>query len=581
MNGKKLVFDIEADGFLLEATKIFCGVTYNLDTKEYKEYRPHQIRELIKDLQEAELLIGHNITGYDIPLIEKLYNVEFDTAKMRDTLLLSKLVYYDRDSSFSHSLDAWGERLKERKLEFKDFSEFTEEMLVYNKQDVKVNVKLYYHLAGKAKQQKLPISALRLEQKVNYYITKQHINGWYFDIDKAKELHIELLKEKEKAEEVLLKVFKPMHLPKGKPKKPKKPFTRLGITTVGEHQPIELTEFNPSSGKHIVWWIEQLYGKQKWKLTEKGNPKTDADTIKEMFSQYEWAQPLIHYFDVAKLLGMLAEGKNAWLKLYNSKTHRIHHQVDILGTNTGRATHRNPNLAQTPSPRAYKGKESRELFTVPKDKVIVGCDLSGVELRCLAHYLYKWDKGEYAKQILEGDIHTYNQKKAGLPTRDNAKTFIYGLLYGAGDAKIGEIVNGTAKEGKILRERFLKELPAYNKLQTWVKAQAKKGFLIGITGRRLNVRSPHSALNLLLQSLGAYISKVWVVIANNTLKEEGIKYKQLGWVHDEIQVECNPEDAEKISRILEESAVKAGEYLKLNIRIDAEAKIGENWYETH
>jgi DNA polymerase-1 len=454
-------------------------------------------------------------------------------------------------------------------------------MLVYNKQDVVVNTKLYYHLANVARKIKLPVKALQLEQKVNKYITRQFLNGWYFDIDKAQKLHIELLKEKEEAEKKLQEVFKPMYLPKGKVTAPKKPFKRNGIWTVGLNQKIELTEFNPGSGKHIVYWIEKLYGKQNWELTEKGNPKTDAETIKKMFGKYEWAEPLIHYFDVAKLLGMLAEGENAWLKMYKSDTHKIHHQVDILGANTGRATHRNPNLTQVPSPKAYKGDEARSLFKASPGNVMVGCDLSGVELRCLAHYLYKWDKGEYGKQILEGDIHTYNQHKAGLPTRDDAKRFIYAWLYGAGNAKIGEIIGKGAKEGKKIKENFLKELPVIKKLQSAVKQQAKRGYLIGITGRRLHIRSEHSALNVLLQSLGAYISKVWLVIANQEFEKRKLNVKQLGWIHDEIQTECPPNQVEEVAKILEKAANKAGEYLKLNIRIDAEARIGNNWLDTH
>jgi DNA polymerase I-like protein with 3'-5' exonuclease and polymerase domains len=579
MSGK-YVFDIEADDLLLDATEIYCGVIYDLDTKKYYHFRPHQIDEMVDILKNAHYLVGHNICGYDLPLITKLYGIEFDYTKVRDTLLLSKLVYYNKDSSFSHSLEAWGERLGEHKLDYKDFSQFTEEMLIYNEQDVRVNVKLFNHLISKAKQISLSPKALIFEQQVQKYIIQQHLNGWYFDTDKAEELEAELRLRKAQLEEDLQKIFKPLYLPKGNVKTPKKPFKRNGVLTAGQHQPIEYTPFNPASGKHIHIFIEHYFGKQKWKYTEKGTPKTDAKTLMEMFKDKEWAKELIEYFDVNKLLGMLADGDNAWLKLVRPN-HRIHHEVDILGANTGRATHRKPNLAQVPKTGSYKGEESRELFRASPDKIMVGCDLSGVELRCLAHYLAKWDNGEYAKQILEGDIHTYNQQKAGLPTRDNAKTFIYGWLYGAGDAKIGEIVGGSAKEGRELKERFLKELPAVRKLQQWVKNQAQKGYLIGITGRRLYVRSMHSALNLLLQSLGAYISKQWIIVANQKLQHEKIPYWQLGWIHDELQMETYPEYADKVAKILEESAVIAGELLKLNIRIDAEARIGKTWKETH
>jgi DNA polymerase I-like protein with 3'-5' exonuclease and polymerase domains len=353
----------------------------------------------------------------------------------------------------------------------------------------------------------------------------------------------------------------------------------MGVYTCGPHQPIRLTQFNPGSGKHIVWWVERLLGPQNWLRTEKGNPKTDADTLELMFSEEPFIKPLLHYFEVNKLLGQLAEGPKAWLRF--EREGKIHHEVDILGAVTGRATHRNPNLAQVPSIRKYKGVEARKLFKPRPGWVQVGCDLSGVELRCLAHYMYVHDKGEYARQILEGDIHTVNQEAAGLPTRDNAKTFIYGFLYGAGDAKIGLIVGGDKKRGRQLKQSFLRKLPALKKLIDGVQRAAKRGYLIGITGRRLYVRSPHAALNVLLQSLGGYIAKQWMVVAHDEIKERGLRCAQLGWIHDELQFEVHPDDADELMSVLEQSSLIAGEQLGMRMPIHSEAKKGADWSECH
>ena len=288
---------------------------------------------------------------------------------------------------------------------------------------------------------------------------------------------------------------------------------------------------------------------------------------------------MLHYLEVNKLLGQLAEGDKAWLRQLRGD--RIHGGVDILGANSGRATHSSPNLAQVPSTRAFKGLEVRSLFTVPTGKVLVAADLSGVELRCLAHYMAVYDEGRYADIILNGDIHTANMEAAGLTKRDQAKTMIYGYLFGAGDAKIGQIVNGTQKDGKKIRDTFESKLPAIGQLSMAVKKASKKRYLKGITGRRLHIRSAHSALNTLLQSLGAYISKYWMVETHKMLEEEGIKAHQLAWIHDEMEFECNPEDAKRVREILEEAALIAGEVMGMRMPIHAEAQQGVTWDEVH
>jgi len=414
MSSSTVIVDIETDGLLLDCTTMWAGVTYNIEEdKEIVWYEPIALSNYLL----GKHIVGHNVLGFDLPVLTKLTNITFDTCRVTDTLILAKLIFYDKDKSWSHSLDAYGERLKFPKGTHNDWSKLSDEMVEYCKRDVQVTTKLYHKLIEKSDW--MHRDTLVFEQEVQKIIIQQYLNGWSFNVKEAQKLHVELVQELQNAEQTLFETFKPLFLPDGKAKTPAKPFTRMGITTLGPHQPIKLTSFNAGSGSHIVWWVEQLYGKQEWLLTEKGNPQTDADTLEEMFSSYDWAKPLLHYFEVKKILGQLAEGPKAWLKMLNND--KLHGSVDILGTNTGRATHNNPNLAQVPSPRAYKGKEARQLFIHTKGMVNVGCDLSGVELRCLAHYM---GDVAYTRQLLEGDIHTVNQHAAGLPTRDNAKTFI-------------------------------------------------------------------------------------------------------------------------------------------------------------
>jgi DNA polymerase I-like protein with 3'-5' exonuclease and polymerase domains len=229
----------------------------------------------------------------------------------------------------------------------------------------------------------------------------------------------------------------------------------------------------------------------------------------------------------------------------------------------------------TASGKEY-GSEMRALFIVPEDKVLVGADLSGLELRCLAHYM-KDDK--YTKEIVSGDIHAANQRSTGLETRDESKRFIYAFLYGAGDFLIGKIVGGGIKKGKEVKAKFLDNTPALKKLRESVRRASKKGYLKALDGRRVLVRSEHASLNFLLQSAGAIIAKrAWEIF--HILADE-FDYKQLGVIHDEIQIECNPEDAEAIGYLIVDAMETTTEYYKLNCPITGTFKIGRNWNDTH
>jgi len=570
------IFDIETDGLYADVSNFWVGWIYWKENKQYEVY--YTAEKMVQALNTADILVGHSIISYDIPVLNKLSSTTINRQiSIIDTLILGKLAYYKENPKiFSFSLEHFGEILGFPKGEHSDWTKYSTKMEEYCKRDVEVTTKLYTHLIRKT--QWLPKEALNLEQDVQRIISEQTRRGWKFDVEKAKKLHIELVKEQDEAEKTLRKVFRPLLLPSGKIRVPKRPFKRLDITTIGPNQPICLTEFNPGSGKHIVWWIELLYGPQRWIYTEKGNEKTDATTLMDMFHTRDWAKPLLHYLEVKKLLGQLAEGDKAWLKLVG-KGGRIHGQADILGAVTGRFTHSNPNLAQVPSIRAYKGPEARSLFTVKEGYKLVGADASGLELRVLSHYLARHDGGKYGQTLLNSDIHTANQQSAGLPTRDDAKTFIYAFLYGAGDNKIGSIVGGTSSEGRKLKQSFTAKVKGLGQLIAGVKKAARRGYLVGLSGRRLYVRSQHSALNTLLQSAGAYYMKYFLVEAEKRLKNFDAHF--VGNIHDEVQLEVLESQAEEVKHILEQTFVDVGEQLGMRIKMEGEAKIGDNWKDTH
>ena len=276
---------------------------------------------------------------------------------------------------------------------------------------------------------------------------------------------------------------------------------------------------------------------------------------------------------------MISEGANAWLKLCTT-ANRIHHHCSVA-TNTHRCAHRHPNLAQVPSNENF-----RLLFRASPKLTMVGADLSGVELRMLAHYLGRYDGNRYAEILLNGDIHQVNADKIGI-SRKQVKTVTYAFLYGAGDEKIGHSydsqLSSTAakKKGREIRHAYIEAVEGLGKLLDAVKKASEKGYIKSLDGRKINVDSPHKALNYLLQSGAGVLAKRWMVISNDTVKQCNLYADQLAFVHDEIQYECAPDHVDDLKFALEMSAVAAGEYYNLRIPIAAEAADGPTWNETH
>ena len=611
-----VIFDIETDGLYYEASTIHCIALRDLEDDETRVYTSRAIKGSVGTLEEglevlskADVLIGHNIINFDLPTIKKLYP-DFTYNNVLDTLIISKLKYpnllmidANRKSippklKGSHSLKAWGYRTRTYKGDYDDWSKLTSEMVEYCRQDVDSNYVMYQKFVKSG----LPNDeAIRLEQEFAKIIARQEHYGWKFDVEKAQQLHIQLLEDAEESERELYKVFKP--LKDWIPVKEAKQFNKDGSESKnylnqiakGCHYNDDLewgyfkeVVFNPSSRQHIARWLKEIYDWTSPEQTEKGNPVINEKILSQL--DFKEGKILAHYFNVRKVIGMVAEGNNAWLKMVKDDG-RIHGSVDTLGAVSRRCTHRNPNVAQVPSARAYMGKECRELFTVPKGKKLVGCDADGLELRTLSHYMARFDGGDYAKAVDEGkkedgtDIHTLNQKGAGLPTRDDAKTFIYAFLYGAGDGKIGEIVRGTFKDGKRLKEKFFKQIPAIKKLVEAVGKQVEtKGTLLALDGNPYYIRSSHSALNTLLQGAGALVMKYYLIEVDKQLSaiyEEGKQFAFIGNIHDEIQIEVDEDIAEDVAKIAVKAFENVTEQLNFRVPLRGSADIGDNWYETH
>lgn len=594
-----LIFDIETNGLLRTVDKLHCIAIFDTETEELTSYSGNTLKEGLEKLMKAEELIGHNIVKYDIPTLQKLYPSFNPKCRIFDTLLMSKLVYPDigelddrniRKGVFpkklrgKYSLKAWGYRLKEYKGDYCEqedcWAEWSIDMQRYCEQDVMVTKKLFDLLKSK----EISETSIEIEHKFAKIIGLQEQRGVCFDKQKAVEFAANLIKEKADIERELKLAFpneirEETFIPKVNNK------TKGYIKGQPFIKRYEI-EFNPSSRQMLAERLIKKYSWKPTKLSPTGLPVIDEEVISEL--NYPEAPLLQRYFLVTKTLGQLADGRNAWLKLENDSV--IYGGVDTIGAVTGRCTHNSPNLAQVPSGHSAFGKECRELFKARKKYRFIGCDASGLELRMLAHYMNDED---YTHEILHGDIHTANQKAAGLPTRDNAKTFIYGFLYGAGDEKVGSITGKGSAEGKRIKAKFLKSLPKLAKLTKGVKQRiSERGYLKGIDGRILKVREQYKGLNVLLQSAGAIVmkkalcilyddcvSKGWIK-DNWYLSDDNLIYFILN-IHDEYQAEVKPEIVDEYKVAAVEAIKKAGLFFNMRCPLDGEAKEGENWYETH
>jgi DNA polymerase III epsilon subunit-like protein len=628
---KTLIFDIESDGLLDTTKTIHCLVIHELETGETVRYS-HQpsgrpVQEGIDRLlncQRHECIVGHNVLGFDIPVIDKLYG-RVPNCEVIDTIVCTRLMWPDlKEVDFgrmnshpnfpknligSHSLKAWGHRIGMLKGDFKeadgDFSVWSPSMEDYCVQDVAVTTKLYQMIIKK----NYSVKSIKLEHGFAGIIGLQERHGLLFDKDKANGLYVTLAKRRIELEGEMRRVFAPSvekmktctyvfdgqtYNTKAEASVAAKAWAKANKTTQkaaldkikdGKAKEKEVP-FNPGSREEIAERFVKKYGWKPAEFTPDGKPKVDEAVLSALNRLgYAEAKPLLEYLLIQKRIGQLAEGKEAWMKLVKEDG-RIHGRVTTNGAVTGRCTHSKPNMAQVPRVGSEYGKECRELFIVPAGKRMVGCDASGLELRCLAHFMARFDEGAYANELTKGDIHSVNQRAAGLPTRDNAKTFIYAFLYGAGDEKIGNIIGKGQEEGGRIKQAFLNKTPALKRLREEVeRAVRSKGHLIGLDGRQLPIRSHHAALNTLLQSAGALVMKMatihFVVKMDSLGHKFGEDYAIVAHIHDEMQIEVNEAIADDVGKIGVEAIREAGKSFNFRCPLDGEYRVGLNWAETH
>ena len=579
----KLVFDIETDG--LDASKIWCIVAKDLETNKVHTFNPDQIKEGLDLLAKAELLVGHNILGFDIPIIEKLTGLSFKDKKVIDTLVLSRLAKPERGG---HGLKAWGFNLGFNKgsMEEHGFTKYSEEMMEYCINDVELNSKVFNTVIKEL--DGFDPKSIGLEHGVAVILKEQEKHGFLFDEKRGTVLLAELNERKREIEETVQKVFKPklVKLKTVQPKWKKNGcLSKQGLTdeeflkiiSKPKHAQLlpfdrcKLQEFNLGSRKQIGEYLKDFGWKPK-KFTPTGQPIVDESTLNKVKDIPE-AQLISKFLTLQKRIAQV----DSWFK-HLADDQRVHGFVIPNGAITGRMSHAKPNLAQIPASYSPYGKDCRSCWIVPNGYKLVGIDASGLELRMLAHYMN--DEG-FKNEILNGDIHTANQKLAGLESRDQAKTFIYALIYGGSDLRLGQVVGGNRNDGKRLRRSFLNNLPSFATLKDRVERATAKGYLKGLDGRKVFIRSEHAALNTLLQSAGAIVMKQALVNLNNKIKESNLNAHFVANVHDEWQIEAAGHEAYIVGKHGVESIKQVEHDFNLRCPLDGEYKIGNNWSETH
>ena len=543
-----IYLDLEADG--LDPTTIWCVVTrYNGVNTVHT--RPDTLREA---LAGSLSVVGHNLIGYDLPVLERLWGLSVAPERVIDTLVLSRL--FDPSKSGGHSLRNWGEELGFPKGDHDDWTCLSPEMIDYCMRDVEVTEAVHKKLVTDMSE--FSQQSVELEHKVQYVVQQQERNGWVLDQELARELCATFKERMNEIEADLQAIFPPIIEQRYSEKTGKRLKDKVTVFNVGSRQQVA----DRLTAKGAVWT----------ELTPTGKPMVDEKTLKEN-SHVPEAEQVLEYLLLQKRYAQV----NSWLE-HVEDDGRVHGRVISNGAVTGRMTHQSPNMAQVPAGHSLFGHECRSCWTVPQQSKLVGFDASGLELRMLAHYM---NDEEFTNVLLREDIHTRNQQAAGLETRPQAKTFIYAFLYGAGDAKIGTIVGGTARDGRTLKQRFLRNTPALESLRTRTARAAGRGYLTGLDGRRLRVRSEHSALNTLLQAAGAIVMKQALVTLDDYAKLWNINYKFVGNIHDEVQSEVVAEQAEKFGWLAVECLKAAGISFELRCPLDGEYKVGSTWAETH
>ena len=609
----RIVWDIETDGLLDEVTTVWCLVAKNIDTGTIYKFSDHDpqlpsMEDALRFLERADIHVGHNLIGYDCAVIKKLYGLNLYGAKIYDTLIMSQVLSYKR--KHKHGLKGWGEYLENSKIEYHDWTHYNQEMLRYCVQDVQLNEDIFIHLVDEftklAEKRPLIRKGMKIEHDAAIFNALVRERGWRFDTVKAHE-NLERMNNRMKEIEAAIeprlgerKVFIDKE-----PKTPK--FVKNG--NYNSHTCRWLSEYynmrvNPEdthihpAGKEFQrfkmeqitlgsidlvkeWllangWKPDEYQKRKvgfeWVTT---GPKLTSTSLKKMG---ETGEMIDEYYTLRNRASVIT----GWLDQVRDE--RLHGNMWTIGTPTFRCRHE--VIVNLPAVTASWGKELRELFIADEGYVVVGADSSGNQLRGLCHYV---GNDGFTNEVIYGDQHQRNADALGC-SRPIAKSYLYAYLFGAGDAKLGQVLTGksNASVGSKSREDFAKSIKGLAQLKEKLARAWKAthyshgdGWFPALDGRPVFCPAEHQTLNYLLQSAEGITCKAALSYAMEKINEEKLRAEPRLFYHDEVAYVSHPEDADRVGEILQEAFREAPKWFNVECMDGGDYVKGQSYADVH
>ena len=602
-NAGVYVIDIEADS--LHPTVIWCMCWRNVLTGQVGECRDlYSIKDFFSSTVGA-YYVGHNILKFDAPVLARLAGTDIGVHNCIDTLVLSTL--YSPSLQNGHSLGAWGERLGKDKINFNDWSKLSDEMVTYCHMDVTITTELFVRLIRTLTNIEFSEKSIWIQHHITSIIEEQRENGFRFDGQRAIVLYQQLRKREEELQDEIRRAFLPKRVYISR-----RPYhTKAGRSTAIYNKDKERYIIQPSDDKeHYEAYEDVPFNigsptQRTKKLTDLGwepleftpvtkkggggNPKPfDKGDLSPSLKVFLEKNPVPEVEMIARWMSINGRANmiNTWLENWNEDDQCIHGKLFIA--DTLRFRHQAPNTANIPAVRqnklgevlrneqGYYTYEARDLWVARPGRVLVGTDAAGLELRMLAHYL---NRADFTTQVIEGDPHQYNADTVGI-TRPEAKTLIYAIMYGAGGPKIARTLGISNKEGDNIRTMFLEKL-GIGELMEEAKGEQNRGRVSLCDGSQVVCPSQHAALNYKLQGSGARVMALGAILLKGYVLRLALDSLKVGDIHDEWQHDVLPDHADKYAAASIRAIRKAGEYLKLNVPLDAEAKKGLTWAETH
>ena len=603
---RRVVCDVETNGLLPKVDTVWCIVCKEWDTGDKTYFTPDTLDQFEEFAEGVDEWVGHNFVAYDLRVLRKILGVKIKPSRVWDTLLISRLQNSNREGG--HSLANWGRILDFSKGDHDEWDEYSEEMLGYCDNDVELTYRVAVALKLEGGKRGSRLSE-QIEHAVQHLLENQKEHGFALDVPKAHKLFTLVKSRAQELERIILEELKPIAKPVSvvKPRYKKNgDLSTVGLkflgknwsTAAGPMTRIKWQEFNLNSPRQKLerlegYWDPKVRTKYYRKLLDlRRQKKLTVEEFEEKSARtwqlcdenletiYDDAPQALRYLGEYAMCSSRSNEIEGWFDGLTSDN-RVHGSVFSIGSGTHRMSHQAPNMANIPGRDSPYGPECRSCWTVdnPDTYCLLGTDAVGIQLRLLAHYM---NDPDYIKEVVDGDIHTKNQKAASLKPRDLAKTFIYAWLMGAGSERIGRIIGGTPKDGRSTTDRFLDNTPALAEFKLHQIARAaRNGGLVGFDGRWIWIKSEHFGMSVYLQGGESCVMKWAMLDWHRKARQAELDFKQVAVVHDEFQTEVLREHADQLGEIQCQSIRDAGEFFKLNCPMDGEYRIGNNWQETH